>query len=226
MIKRISINNKLISLTCLFLLIFVMISYVILNFAVKDNSMRGIIITEPLLMENVPGDDGYYVLPAGTVLYHDKSFPEGHDRYIVYFNHKGSISHEKIYADQDHDGITISPVWLTSMDKETLSTTETYSQEILLKNWALSICLAAIAANEQDRNDANATASAYLEFGKQQTEAYDSLRSLAKQYASKKYGSSVGSELNTMKCIDLFHSHELNSLVQKILKDPSLNTHP
>lgn len=97
------------------------------------------------------------------------------------------------------------------------STTENYSQDILLKNWSLSTCLATIAVNEQERDDANATASAYLEFGHQDIEAYDQLRELVKKYANAKYGSSIGSDLKTMKCIDLYHSKHLEKLVNKIL---------
>jgi hypothetical protein len=94
--------------------------------------------------------------------------------------------------------------------------TESYSQPALLKNWALSVCLATVAKDAADRQDANATASAYLEFGHQPIEAYDKLRALAEQYASKKYGGSIQSDFNTMKCIDLFHSKELNDLAGKL----------
>lgn len=94
--------------------------------------------------------------------------------------------------------------------------TETYSQATLLKNWALSVCLAAVAKNAAEREDANATASAYLEFGHQPVEAYDRLRALAEQYANKKYSGSIPSDFNTMKCIDLFHSKKLNDLAGKL----------
>lgn len=93
-----------------------------------------------------------------------------------------------------------------------------YSQKALLKNWALSVCLAQVAKDASDRNDANATAGAYLEFGHQQIEAYDQLRRLVAQYAARKYAGSVDSEFNTMKCIDLFHSKELDALAAKLAK--------
>lgn len=94
--------------------------------------------------------------------------------------------------------------------------TETYSQATLLKNWALSVCLATVAKDAAEREDANATASAYLEFGHQPIEAYDKLRALAERYANKKYGGSIQADFNTMKCIDLFHSKELNDLAGKL----------
>jgi Type VI secretion system (T6SS), amidase immunity protein len=98
------------------------------------------------------------------------------------------------------------------------SMTEKYSQKVLLKNWALSVCLATVSKDENARNDANATASAYLEFGRQPIEAYESLRILAEQYANRKYVGSIKSEFNTMKCIDLFHSKELETLTSKLTK--------
>lgn len=94
--------------------------------------------------------------------------------------------------------------------------TEKYSQSALLKNWALSVCLATVAKNVSEREDANATASAYLEFGRQPIDAYDALRALVERYAHRKYGGSIKSEFNTMKCIDLFHSKDLDALARKL----------
>lgn len=108
----------------------------------------------------------------------------------------------------------------TSTQKNPIAT---YSQQLLLKNWALSICLANISSDEKAIKDASATASAYLEFGKQDLEAYDELRVLVKKYANLKYGAKpdLGQpppELNTMKCIDLFHSKELDALTRRLAK--------
>jgi hypothetical protein len=93
--------------------------------------------------------------------------------------------------------------------------TANYSQKTLLKNWALSVCLAKVAKNTELKEDANATASAYMEFGKQPIEAYDALRALAERYSQRKYSGAVQSEFNTMKCIDLLHSKELEALAAK-----------
>lgn len=103
--------------------------------------------------------------------------------------------------------------------KSSQSMTEKYSQKTLLKNWALSVCLATISKDANTRADANATASAYLEFGRQPIETYNALRELAEQYANRKYGGSIKSEFNTMKCIDLFHSKELENLTIKPSKN-------
>ena len=96
--------------------------------------------------------------------------------------------------------------------------TATYSQRDLLKNWALSACLAKMATDEGARADANATASAYMEFGRQGVEAYDALRKLVDQYAARRYVGSVEGKFNTMKCIDLFHSRALNRLAATLAK--------
>jgi hypothetical protein len=94
--------------------------------------------------------------------------------------------------------------------------TPKYSQKALLKNWALSVCLAQVAKDTTARADANATAAAYLEYGHQPVEAYDQIRTLVDEYAARKYGGSVESEFNTMKCIDLFNSKELDRLAGKL----------
>lgn len=99
-----------------------------------------------------------------------------------------------------------------------LPRTSSYSQPVLLKNFALSVCLGQVAKDEQAARDAGLTASAYLEFGNQDIDAYDELRKLAISFASRKYSGSVEGEYNTMKCIDLFHSKELDQVVQKWVK--------
>ena len=93
-----------------------------------------------------------------------------------------------------------------------------YSQKTLLKNWALSRCLAQTSNDGPSKNDANATASAYLEFGKQPIEVYDELSKVVDKYVKRTYGGSVKSDFNTMKCIDLFHSKELERLASKFSK--------
>ncbi|MBS0352086.1 MAG: hypothetical protein JSR33_13080 [Proteobacteria bacterium] len=93
---------------------------------------------------------------------------------------------------------------------------EKYSQKTLLKNWALSVCLAEISKDASERADANATASAYLEFGHQPIEAYDQLRNLTIQFTRRQYRGSIKSDFNTMKCIDLSHSKELDDLATKL----------
>ncbi|WP_431265812.1 T6SS amidase immunity protein Tai4 family protein [Roseateles chitinivorans] len=98
----------------------------------------------------------------------------------------------------------------------TISATPSYSQQTLLKNWATSVCLATVARSPEAKDDANATASAYMEFGKQPLAAYAPLRDLAVSFAKRTYAGASPSEFNTMKCIDLMHSKELDALTARL----------
>ena len=102
--------------------------------------------------------------------------------------------------------------------KPTVAATASYSQKTLLKNWAVSVCLAKVAKTPEAKEDANAAASAYMEFGKQPIEAYEPLRELADSYSKRVYGGAVQSEFNTMKCLDLMHSKELETLATRLSK--------
>lgn len=90
-----------------------------------------------------------------------------------------------------------------------------YSQNMLFKNWILSRCLAKAYPSEESKNDAQISASAYLEFGKAPIEAYEQAEALVEKQLSKKYEGSVKSEFNTMKCIDLYHGKEAEKLARK-----------
>ena len=98
------------------------------------------------------------------------------------------------------------------------SMTERYSQKDLLENWALSVCLATVAEDAVTKADADATASAYMEYGRQDIEAYDQLRKLVERFTAQQYGGSIPSRFNTMKCIDLFHSKELDKLTGRLTR--------
>jgi hypothetical protein len=93
-----------------------------------------------------------------------------------------------------------------------------YSQKALLKSWALSRCLGEVNTDAGAKDDANATASALLERGRQPITVYESVGALVSKYASRKYEGSVKSDFNTLKCIDLFNSRELDALAGKLSK--------
>ena len=94
--------------------------------------------------------------------------------------------------------------------------TASYSQKVLLKNWAFSVCLAKVFKAQDAKDDANATAAAYMEFGKLPIESYEPLRELADRYAKRVYGGAVQGKFDTMKCIDLMHSKELEALTSRL----------
>jgi hypothetical protein len=98
------------------------------------------------------------------------------------------------------------------------STPESYPQKILFKNWTLSRCLAKAYPSPISKDDAEATASAFLEFSKFSLDANEKAEVLVDKFLSKKYDGAVKSNYNTMKCIDLFHSKELDNLAKMYVK--------
>lgn len=92
-------------------------------------------------------------------------------------------------------------------------------QKTLMKNWALSICFAQIAEDERTKKDAGATARAYLENSQQDMAAFEQIGKLVDKYVQLKYDGSDKANYNTMKCIDLFHSKELDRLVSRYVKN-------
>src|ERR1700690_2980627 len=87
-----------------------------------------------------------------------------------------------------------------------------YSPSEYLKNFALSVCLADGYSSKEVMKDSLAAAGAYSELGSLPFEAYEKAETLAKQFLAKKYLSISGEQLTLMKCIDLFHSKELDRL--------------
>jgi hypothetical protein len=80
---------------------------------IRANGRKSFAIEEPLLIEGEK-QNSYSVLPAGSVLYLDKSWPEGHDTYHVYFHFKGDFKATPVDSD------VIVPVWLRSVDSSEL----------------------------------------------------------------------------------------------------------
>ena len=70
-------------------------------------------IEEPLLIEGEQ-QKTYSLLPAGSGLYLDTSWPEGHQTFHVYFHFKGNL--KALPADPK----SISPLWLRTVDREEL----------------------------------------------------------------------------------------------------------
>lgn len=70
---------------------------------------------EPMLISGTTDDKNFYMIPAGTPMYFDKAFNEGHQRYIIYANFKGNLQAEEINSDKSN---LIDPVWLYQIDKE------------------------------------------------------------------------------------------------------------
>lgn len=123
------------------------LTFVVINNVSRSHDMKMIKTKEPLLIEGPNGDENYYVLPLGTTLYHDKSFPEGHDRYVVYLNHKGAIAHDEVPMKPEYGGSFIDPLWVSNIDVDTLK--EIFKRFPLSKEDVVS----AIKSNEITRDD-------------------------------------------------------------------------
>jgi hypothetical protein len=101
-----------------------------------------------------------------------------------------------------------------------------YTQKELLKNWTLSRCLGKVYNNSTIKEDADSTASAYLEFSKEPIETFYGLDKLTDEFTKLKYTGSIPSKFNTMKCIDLFYSKELDNYINQYLKKNKSTSYP
>jgi type VI secretion system (T6SS) amidase immunity protein Tai4 len=90
-----------------------------------------------------------------------------------------------------------------------------YSPAQYLKNFALSRCIALGYKSDEAVKDSSAAAGGYLELGSFPMEAYEEADLLAKKFLAREYKGKHGEKLTLMKCIDLFHSEELEQLTKK-----------
>lgn len=65
-------------------------------------------LQEPLLLHVGAELKNFHMLPAGTALYKDYAFPEGHTRYVVYVNIKADFAAKQVVSDKAN---FISPIW-------------------------------------------------------------------------------------------------------------------
>jgi hypothetical protein len=93
-----------------------------------------------------------------------------------------------------------------------------YSAVQYLKNFALSVCISDGYKSDEVVKDSSAAAGGYLELGGFPMEAYEEAEALGKKFLAKEYKSIHGEKLTLMKCIDLFHSKELDQLAKKYNK--------
>src|SRR5208283_1552552 len=88
------------------------------------------------------------------------------------------------------------------------------SQGDLLRNWALSRCIAKAFGPGKVKDDANISASAYLE----EIRARPEIDSLVTQALARTASGSVKGNYNTKKCIDLYSSKALRQLIEKYVQ--------
>lgn len=93
-------------------------------------------LQEPLLLEVLEPEaqqQNFHMLPAGTALYHDYDFPEGHTRYIVYINIKAKIAAEQVVSDKPN---FVAPLWaepVKTQDVAKLMTNTPISKDDLVR---------------------------------------------------------------------------------------------
>ena len=89
-----------------------------------------------------------------------------------------------------------------------------YSPEQYIKNYALSTCISQGYNTREGKNDAAAAARGYLEFGDYSLAAHTAVRKLGEEYLAKHYGSQSGEPMVLAKCVDFYHSPELDKLIK------------
>ncbi len=91
-----------------------------------------------------------------------------------------------------------------------------YSPIEYFKNYALSTCISdGYSSSQEVAKDAAAAARGYLEFGSFPLEAHTEATLLGREFLKREYKSLTGEPLTLMKCIDFYHSKELDKLARK-----------
>jgi Type VI secretion system (T6SS), amidase immunity protein len=90
-----------------------------------------------------------------------------------------------------------------------------YTPKEYYKNYALSTCIADGVESNEVAAEAAAAARGYLELGTYPLEAYTEATLLGREFLKKEYKSMSGAKLTIMKCIDFYHSQELEALANK-----------
>ncbi|MBZ2400624.1 type VI secretion system amidase immunity protein Tai4 [Erwinia amylovora] len=90
-----------------------------------------------------------------------------------------------------------------------------YSPQTNLKNYALSSCISQGYQSKEVKEDAAAAARGYLGFGDYSLAAHTAVRKLGKAFLAKEYTSQSGEPMTLAKCIDFYHSGQLDKLVKE-----------
>ena len=88
-----------------------------------------------------------------------------------------------------------------------------YTEEQLLRNYALTACLGDGFASVKP--EAAYAEHHYLQMMRYPIEAYQAANELGLVYLEKKYSKVRGKKLTIMKCIDLSNSKELDAIIKK-----------
>ncbi len=97
-------------------------------------------------------------------------------------------------------------------------TAQKYTPIEYFKNYALCTCIADGFQSQEVVKDSAAGARGYLEFGSLPLEAHTEATKLGRSFLATEYKSMSGEKLVLMKCIDFYHSQELDLLAKKYQK--------
>jgi len=111
--------------------------------------------------------------------------------------------------------ITFPFVLLAFSNNVTAENSKKYSAKEYFKNYALSACISDGFEAKEIHSDAAAAARGYLELGEYPLEAHTEATLLGREFLEKEYKSHTGESLTLMKCIDFYHSNELENITAK-----------
>ena len=77
------------------------------------------ILESPLLLFGREDLNAFGLLPAGTMMYYEKSLPEGFSRYRVYINTEKTLNNLQLQTLADPS--VIDPVWAGAVENDDLS---------------------------------------------------------------------------------------------------------
>jgi len=94
---------------------------------------------------------------------------------------------------------------------------KTASEEILFKNFALSICLGMgyKDISKEFSKQVASSANGYREYSHISLEAYEEARTVVKKWLQKNYENKQGRQIPLMKCVDLYNNSELHNIFVK-----------
>lgn len=98
------------------------------------------------------------------------------------------------------------------------STRKEYTPVQYFKNYALSTCIAyGFRSEKTTAEEASAAAGGYLELGTLPWDAHTEAALLGRKFLAREYRSMSSEKLTLMKCIDFYHSKELDRLARKYI---------
>ena len=84
----------------------------------------------------------------------------------------------------------------------------------LSRNFAFMVCLGTASEGQPIAEDFNRAATGYMERSDISIEQIGEVRALVKTWLAKDYPSKHGGQVNTAKCVDMYHSNDLTEVLK------------